>query len=66
MLSGYAGKMGWVDLNRRTTRTEELDESTARNYLGERKAGGCICRAAIGSTIGFIGFSFFSERVGFF
>ena len=39
MLSGYAGKIGWVDLNRRTTRVEALDESTAVNYLGGKALG---------------------------
>ena len=39
MLSGYAGKVGWVDLNRRTTRVEDLDESTAGNYLGGKALG---------------------------
>ena len=39
MLSGYAGKIGWVDLTGRTTRVEELDESTARNYMGGKALG---------------------------
>ena len=39
MLSGYAGKIGWVDLSRRTTRVEALDESTAGNYPGGKALG---------------------------
>ena len=39
MLSGYAGKIGWVNLNRRTTRVEALDESTAGDYLGGKALG---------------------------
>ena len=39
MLSGYAGKIGWVDLNRTTTRIEALDENIARKFLGGKALG---------------------------
>ena len=39
MLSGYAGKMGWIDLTRDTTRVDDLEESLARKYLGGKAMG---------------------------
>ncbi len=39
MLSGYAGKIGWVDLTRGTIRIDDLEESVARKYLGGKAMG---------------------------
>ena len=39
MLSGYAGKIGWVDLTQGTTRVEDLEKSLARKYLGGKAMG---------------------------
>ena len=39
MLSGYAGKMGWIDLTQGTIRVEDLEESLARKYLGGKAMG---------------------------
>ena len=38
-LSGYAGKIGWIDLTQRTTRVDGLEESLARKYLGGKALG---------------------------
>jgi aldehyde:ferredoxin oxidoreductase len=39
MLTGYAGKIGWVDLSEGTTRIDELDGDMARKYLGGKAMG---------------------------
>ena len=39
MLTGYAGKVGWVDLSEGTTRIDELDGDMARKYLGGKAMG---------------------------
>ena len=39
MLTGYAGKIGWVDLTEGTTRIGDLDEEMARKYLGGKAMG---------------------------
>jgi aldehyde:ferredoxin oxidoreductase len=39
MLSGYAGKIGWVDLSRGTTRADDLEPNAARKYLGGKALG---------------------------
>jgi aldehyde:ferredoxin oxidoreductase len=39
MLTGYAGKIGWVDLTDETTRIDDLDEDMARKYLGGKAMG---------------------------
>ena len=39
MLSGYAGKIAWVDLTEKSVRIQELDESLARKYLGGKGLG---------------------------
>jgi len=39
MLSGYAGKIGWIDLSKGTTRIENLEEEIARKYLGGKGLG---------------------------
>jgi aldehyde:ferredoxin oxidoreductase len=36
MLSGYAGKIAWIDLTERTTKVQDLDEGAAKKYLGVR------------------------------
>lgn len=39
MLSGYAGKIAWIDLTKRRVRVEELEEEIARKYLGGKGLG---------------------------
>ena len=39
MLSGYAGKIGWIDLTDGTIRVDELEERVARKYLGGKALG---------------------------
>ena len=39
MLSGYAGKIGWIDLTEKTTEVQDLDEGVARKYLGGKGLG---------------------------
>ncbi|MBA7673839.1 putative oxidoreductase YdhV [subsurface metagenome] len=39
MLSGYTGKIGWIDLNQETTEIKDLDEGIARKYLGGKGLG---------------------------
>jgi aldehyde:ferredoxin oxidoreductase len=39
MLTGYAGKVGWVDLTEGTTRIDDLDEGMARKYIGGKAMG---------------------------
>lgn len=39
MLTGYAGKIGWIDLTEGTTRIDDLDEEMARKYLGGKAMG---------------------------
>ena len=39
MLTGYAGKIGWVDLTEGTTRRDDLDEVMARKYIGGKAMG---------------------------
>jgi len=39
MLTGYAGKIGWVDLTQKTTRITDLDKHLARKYLGGKAMG---------------------------
>ena len=39
MLTGYAGKIGWVDLTEGTTRIDDLDEDMARKYIGGKAMG---------------------------
>jgi aldehyde:ferredoxin oxidoreductase len=39
MLSGYAGKIGRVDLTQGTIRVDDLEESVARKYLGGKALG---------------------------
>ncbi len=39
MLTGYAGKIGRVDLSQGTTRVDDLEESVARKYLGGKAMG---------------------------
>jgi aldehyde:ferredoxin oxidoreductase len=39
MLSGYAGKIGWVDLSEGTTYMEDLEENLARKYMGGKALG---------------------------
>lgn len=39
MLSGYTGKIGWIDLTLGTTETRDLDEGIARKYLGGKGLG---------------------------
>ena len=39
MLTGYAGKIGWVDLTEGTARIDDLDEGMARKYLGGKAMG---------------------------
>jgi aldehyde:ferredoxin oxidoreductase len=34
MLTGYAGKIAWIDLDKQSVKIEELDEGMARKYLG--------------------------------
>jgi aldehyde:ferredoxin oxidoreductase len=38
-MKGFAGKIAWVDLTTGNTRVEELDEETARKYLGGKGMG---------------------------
>ncbi|MBW1941795.1 MAG: aldehyde ferredoxin oxidoreductase family protein [Deltaproteobacteria bacterium] len=39
MPAGYTGKIGWIDLTRGTTESKDLDEGTARKYLGGKGLG---------------------------
>jgi len=39
MLTGYAGKIGWVDLTAGTTRIDDLDEDMARKFIGGKAMG---------------------------
>jgi aldehyde:ferredoxin oxidoreductase len=39
MLSGYAGRVAWIDLTNGNFRVEELEEGTARKYLGGKGLG---------------------------
>lgn len=39
MLSGYAGKIGWINLTEETVDIRELDEGIARKYLGGKGLG---------------------------
>ena len=39
MRSGYAGKIGWVDLTQGTIRIDDLEENVARKYLGGKAMG---------------------------
>lgn len=39
MQSGHVGRIGWIDLTRRTTRVEPLPEETARKFLGGKALG---------------------------
>jgi len=38
MVGGYAGKIGFVDLTKGEIRTETLDETVARAYIGGQAA----------------------------
>lgn len=42
MLKGYSGRIGWIDLTNGTIKDEELDEKTARKYLGGKALGGYL------------------------
>lgn len=39
MLSGYAGKIGWIDLSKGTVKVQDLEEDIARKYLGGKGLG---------------------------
>ncbi len=39
MIPGYAGKIGWVDLTKKTTRIQDLEETVARKYIGGKGLG---------------------------
>jgi len=39
MLSGYAGKIGWVNLTEETVNVKDLEEEIARKYLGGKGLG---------------------------
>ncbi|RLC03612.1 MAG: hypothetical protein DRI57_28960 [Deltaproteobacteria bacterium] len=39
MLSGYAGKIAWIDLAQGSIDIQELDESIARKYIGGKGLG---------------------------
>ncbi len=39
MLSGYAGKMGWIDLTQGTARVSDLEPGLAKKYLGGKALG---------------------------
>lgn len=39
MLSGYVGKIGWVDLTKGSIKIDELEEAVARKYLGGKGLG---------------------------
>ena len=39
MLSGYAGKIGWINLSEGTSRITDLEEDVAKKYLGGKGIG---------------------------
>ena len=39
MLSGYAGKIAWVDLTQGSIDIQELSESIAKKYIGGKGLG---------------------------
>ena len=42
MLSGYAGKIGWIDFTGGTVRVEELEKETAKKYVGGKALGASL------------------------
>lgn len=42
MLFGYAGRIGWINLSDGSVRVDELNEGTARKYLGGKGLGASI------------------------